>query len=683
MASSDVNIKIKLQVAELRKQLKGLKKELSEVNKDLKKQQKDVATANKAQVKHERDLFALKTKQRRQEHAAQQKAYSQERKREKEKLTFAQKANRLAFGRQGAGALMPFGMGGAGGGLAQRGMLGSANRVGGRVALGAVGLAGALGTGMLGLAAGSAVSGYQRLTQYRQTLANSVGLGLGNLQGIRGRAGLGYTSVEAAGRAAATARAGAVGRGQGAHVVDTSMAMSRLTNMDEGEVAGYMGAARQTGSKFGTGSDRNSLVGIFSTAVKEGIEESRMGEFFGDVTKLTQMAAGNGITDLKSNNIPSLLLFMEKAGLKGQHASQTAANLQQGIVGMGMGGGDSRMRQTVMRATGFGGPGQGGNYFESLKAMQGGILKDPALLGKVINQVMREAPSMQAGAARFAELGINQENAEKLITAHQSGQDISGLAADMQKESMSEKDLIKMAAEKFADAGTGIAHLVKSFERSMKIGEEFAKHIEGLEDLQFDTIEEFLEQFPELSKGIGELIDVMRKSIPILISTMREVFDWMKNTAIPKLEAMFGDNDPKDRDRLKWAQKTGNKTIAYKEAIRRVWKEKHPDAMLPESIVDDAASKMMKHGVDISSQPVLFNAAKKALWPNVHGDFPEKNVPPAKPRKGDKKAKKVDATTEGAQGSVMTDAVDVVAKIVNQERPDISPPLGQFTSRFA
>lgn len=391
----------------------------------------------------------------------------------------------------------------------------------GRFTTGTLKVGAAVGGGLLGLAAGAMIKGYQNWASFQQSLAPAIGVG-GNVSQAawgagKGKGGaLGFNVAERASLIPQMARA------TGTISPREMMQAMRSTAMSAGEVGDVFGTMRAGGAAFGKGGrGSKDFSEMIEGGMLAGFKRAELPKYFSSVTRLMQrqmqVSAGD-VTARGFSELAAMLAKSGKSGLMRERGVQTLAAMQQAILAPQ---GEQNIA-FMQRAMGFGVPGGRNDYFQAEVQREKGL--DPENMQRVMKQL--ESEFGFGGEARGARLKLREltggaiglERGKELIDLYKSGKGQEEKLKETKDILDKSKSLQQQAYEAMRDSGADLGHLVEQFDKSVELGSDIKEEIQALEDAQM-----------KLTQIVIELLKDIRDAVQPVAQLLRDIIQWVKS----------------------------------------------------------------------------------------------------------------------------------------------------------
>ena len=195
---------------------------------------------------------------------------------------------------------------------------------------------------------------------------------------------------------------------------------AKYTGMDPSQVAGMYGTMYQATGNQQAGTGALSMMG---EAIKKGMDKSRASELLQLVSRNTQ-ATASAMGGAGGNKEAGAATALAIEAMKAQQANAEYANyaksgnfqnvMQNGLQGAGTGAGDIRLFQLM---GGFDGPMSFSKIHEMNVMKQGGFMKNPALMSKILGGLREKTDAGKAGELEtlMESWGIKGAASEKII----------------------------------------------------------------------------------------------------------------------------------------------------------------------------------------------------------------------------------------------------------------------------
>lgn len=386
------------------------------------------------------------------------------------------------------------------------GMAGAAMAVGGMAAK----IAMALGGAAVGAVSTQIQQGYGKYSQYRQAQGALTGTGARKEEMDAARASgveRGYRPTETMQQALIAAKA----TGQ-ASSVTTAQDLSRITTMDVGESAGFMGTLTRGGKGFGGKGGvggQKELEKAIAAGFKSGLDQARMPEFIQGVGKLVELQSARQGGDVSSIGFSKMMLAMgmtEQSGMMGARGASALAQLNEAMVKPG---GGSAGQAIMMQAFGFGKPGGTTSYYEARKRQQEGAT--PANVKAMFDEFERQyGGGERANLAMERTTGLSLTQIEGLKEAR-ANLDDKKIEEILNKARPTEVQ----ALEELQKLGTHILRLSDLDDRLVGIGEQNAEVIENLQNLANAAIDKLIPLATATLGGISHIGQLLRNEFGV------------------------------------------------------------------------------------------------------------------------------------------------------------------------
>lgn len=551
-------VEFQADVAKLRKEMQGLKKDVADFNKGdkrTKNEQKKYTTDEQRRVKVDRRAKQKDQDQERKhvrlmgrEKLSQDRAGSRERIRSMEQEV-------RAYQRLSKKGPLPSHMDPDGRFSQQR----QRSRVTGG---GLMGAAGAVGLGIGGFLVSAATSGYAKYNEMRVARARSIGLGATDaygrmgkhpnrdvLNGMRksGGGALGYSQIDVANMNPIMAQS------TGHQGPRELMQGTRASGMEAGEVGSTFGMIRRAGYDFNGGgkggsAGANQFKKLMSGAVQSGLEHARSGEFIDGISNLVeqqrQMTTGN-IDITKIAAALSSWGASGKSGLQGGAGAALYGKVAGGITSPGGGEwGSSFMNQ----AMGFGKPGGTSSYYDAEK-MRESAGRDPAVIEKAMKEFSKQFGGFgkgnkeEASLAMRESLGTTLEQNEALQDIYSSTKTSSEKQAEIAKIMEASQPLEKQSLEAMKGLGGGVKRIADLTNKGIELGAKAAPLIEKMEDWQH----QFLEYLMQMATDIAYIANYFKDLVADKTGAKGATGDQLND--IGKLRKKLTDPNISEKDR--------------------------------------------------------------------------------------------------------------------------------------
>ncbi len=390
---------------------------------------------------------------------------------------------------------------------------GSMARTGLNVAGGA-----AIGVGgtLLGMMIGQIGSSYAAAMQAGAAQGNLVGLGTRRDLGSPGRGQrFGYdiatTYQQAAQAGQATGNIGSV---------HTMQAAQRLGL--EG-AAGYMGSIRQAGATFSGGRGgrgEQEFQKIIALGMESGIERARLAENIGGVISLLDRQRGVSAGDISGVGLSAFAAILGRSGLSGFQGQAGASLMSKLDSGIRTPGGGDAGQALILQSMGFGRPGGGTSYYDSLRMQEQG-LSDPTNFTKVMREMTGQfGRGQERNLAMKSVFGTSLSQSEELSKLFDSGK--------MGEEEL--KRLKQIAAESKSVEERGLDAMKEGFGGTIK-------HIAGLQNRLVGLGNQIKQPIEQMQKDFNDAVKDMWPAVVTSLQAIADAISWIKEF----LEAKFPD----------------------------------------------------------------------------------------------------------------------------------------------
>lgn len=354
------------------------------------------------------------------------------------------------------------------------GVGGAASMIGG---MGMAALAAAIGTA-IGAVASQISQGYGAYSGYAKAQGGLIGTGatMSGMLGARQRGlgrgfGPGETMAQARQVAQATGNAGAV---------TTAQDLSRITGMDVGGAAGFMGQLTKGGSGFGGKAGRagqKELQKSIALGFESGLDRARMPEFIQGVGQLVQMQGGRQGGDVRAGGFAQMLAAMGQTGKSGMQGERGANVLQRLNESMVKPGGGEAGQALMLQSYGFGRPGGNTSYYDALQRQEQGA-QNP----ENIKALFAETQS-QYGGGEEQILALRELTGLSITQLEGVREGIDNLDnAAIEKALKDAEPIDKQSLDQMKELGGHIKRIAELDERLVRIGEATKGPIESIQD---------------------------------------------------------------------------------------------------------------------------------------------------------------------------------------------------------
>lgn len=427
---------------------------------------------------------------------------------------------------------------------------------------GLMGAAGAVGLGIGGFLVSAATKGYAQYNEMRVARARSIGLAdystaakkgvnpnAGILSGLRNAGGgkLGYSKIDEANMNPIMARA------TGANNVKELMQGTRASGMEAGEVGGVFGGLRQAGYSFapqkGGSGGANAFKKLMSGAVQSGLEGARKGEFIDGIMSLVEQQRGMATGKIDATKMAAQLASWGatgKPGLQGAAGASLMGKVSGGITNPGGGEWGSNFMNQAM---GFGKPGGTTSYYDAEK-MRESAGRDPAVVEKAMKEFSRQFGGFGKGGgkeesalAMRESLGVTLDQAEALQDIYSSTKTSTEKQTEIAKIMEQAQPLEKQSLDAMKGLGGGVKRIADLTNKGIEIGSKAAPLIEKMEDWQH----QFLEYLMQMAQDIAYIANYFKDLVADKTGAKGATGDQM--TEISKLRKKLVDPNLSEKDR--------------------------------------------------------------------------------------------------------------------------------------
>lgn len=392
------------------------------------------------------------------------------------------------------------------------------------------------GGGLVGLAAGAAIKGYQNYMQYQRSLGASIGMG-GGLErdawrSAGGRGGnLGFNVAE---RASLMPQ---MGRAAGVRSPRQMMEAMRSTAMTSGEVGEIFSTLRAGGANFsGTATVLNNrgqqvdrqvrgrggeqFAKLITSGMTAGFNKSELPKYFSGINRLMQRQMQISANDVNAKDFAGLASRLAMSGQSGMmrgRGMNVLSALQQSILAPQ---GEQNMA-FMQRAMGFGTPGGRNDYFQAEMQREKGL--DETNMQRIMRQL--ESEYGFEGEARGARLKLREltggkvglEQGKALIDVYKSSQSQEEKLEKTKQIIEETKSLEEQAYESMKRAGTSLGRIAWKFDESVGIGADSKEILEAIEDAQLKLTKfmiSVLKEIRDILKTVADFVKRIWESLP-------------------------------------------------------------------------------------------------------------------------------------------------------------------------
>lgn len=543
-ADDKVVLQVMIDIADSKKQFKGLEDVLKKVAKQSTKMTSASDKAIKDQMRsvqglakaHKEAANAAVQAEKRKQQEIQKTTKSQKEAQEEMKKSmgmFEKMGKRISDWQKGGG----FGRAGRAVG---RGI--------GRGARAIPGAAMSLGSGLLGFAMGGMTNAFSTWQQYGAARFGLTGTGAsvkGMARATRAGTGLGFTPIQTVSQAPGVARAA----GAAERVTLAQQLALGGGGMQVGEATGIMGALRQAGVTFGGqaragGSTEQRMFRQQRQGAKElsrlvegglisGLERARLPEYLQGVSQIAEEVGGRQTGRVNVRDIGALIAQIGQVpGMQGRRGIQMARQLDQAI--RAPGGGEAG-QQLILQSLGFGKPGGSRDYYSAIRQQQRGLFGEGGAqtLTKVLGEITQQygvvgaggkSPQMEeANLVASQQLGLTIDQVEALQEVNNSNMDqkekLKKIKEQMEKAMPIEKQALKASKEGFAGIAKRLAGLQAA---NIGIGAKLAGPMIQLQNIQMRFLKDIAPFVADALKMLVKLLKMIYGSISSLVNALKK-----------------------------------------------------------------------------------------------------------------------------------------------------------------